>query len=98
VVRVLTGYTVSGAKTAQPIANCLLLTRNSSYHPALYISTYNQAIIFLLLLCVGCVCQPLINEHDDDDDDDVCSQTRAGRRNLYWMRGPGRRREEACTD
>jgi len=24
----------------------------------------------VLLLCVGCVCQPLINEHDDDDDDD----------------------------
>ena len=25
----------------------------------------------MLLLCVGCVCLPLINEHDDDDELDT---------------------------
>jgi len=41
------------------------------------------------LLCVGCVWQPLINEHDDDDDDDEIQYSKNSKEQncVDWQEG-----------
>ena len=40
-------------------------------NPSIVYINLQSGYHIVLLLCVDCVCQPPIKEHDDDDNDDV---------------------------